>query len=42
MPYWDSLQIKMPQDAWLIEQILMRRQRTDEFLPEAWLMPHES
>jgi CMP-N-acetylneuraminic acid synthetase len=41
MPRWDSLQIKTPQDAWLIEQVLLERQRGLPLAPRAWALKTE-
>ena len=38
MPWWDSFEIKSPEDGWLIEQILKQRQGADSFAPQAWIM----
>jgi glycosyltransferase involved in cell wall biosynthesis len=38
MPWWDSFEIKTPEDGWLVEEILKQRQGADSFVPQAWIM----
>jgi CMP-N-acetylneuraminic acid synthetase len=39
MPRYDSFQIKKPQDAWIIEQVLKSRQASNDMTPADWKEP---
>lgn len=39
MPRYDSFQIKKPQDAWIIEQVLKSRQAGSDLIPADWDKP---